>query len=177
MECEFTVELGGEDPTLAVPWRSPDGTIAFVDLEAHPEAITQLEEVQQFPELGDFLIALNSGPFATAKCDAWFDSLMDVDDEPYEAAMKCASYVDVFFAGDRKLAGFEEHERLARAAVNEIRRAEDLPARGEIAIRRAYFDEGQGLYWTIYAFGYGDDPAASLAAWAKSLNTLAKCLK
>jgi hypothetical protein len=176
MDCEFTVELGPDDPTLAVPWHSPDGTVAFLDLKAHPELITQLEEVGQFPELGDFLIALNSDRFATAKCDAWFDTLMDVDDEPYGAAMKCASYVDVFFAGARKLASFADHEQEARAAVQRIRAAEDRHARAEIAIRRAFFEQGDGFYWTVYAFGYGDDQVSSLAAWSKLLQTLAKCL-
>jgi hypothetical protein len=176
MDCEFTVELGTDDPTLAIPWRSPDANVAYVDLKAHPEAIVQLPEVQQFPELGDFLIALNSGLFATAKCDAWFDTLMDVDDDPYEAAIKCASYVDVFFSGERKPASFEQHEQLAHAAVQRIRAAEDLRARSEIAIRRAWFEEEVGFYWTIYAFGYGDDQVSSLATWSKSLQILMKCL-
>lgn len=176
MDCEFSVELGADDPTLAVPWRSPDGAIAYIDLKAHPDAIAQLEEVQQFPELGDFLVALNAGPFATAKCDAWFETLMDVDDEPYEAAMKCASYVDVFLTGDRQLASFQEHEQRLHAAVQRIRAAEDLRARGEIAIRRAWFAQGTGFYWTIYLFGYGEDQVSSLAEWANSLQILAKCL-
>ena len=172
MDCEFTVELGSDDPALAVPWHDRDGKLAFVDLKARPEAVVQLEEVQEFPELGDFLIALNSGKFATAKCDVWFDSLMDVEDEPYLAAMKCASYVDVFFAGDRKLAGFDEHERLAREAVQRIRAAEDLAARAELVIRRACFEQGEGFYWSIYAMGYGDDPASALSTWSKSLKII-----
>lgn len=173
MECEFSVELAKDDPTLAVPWRSPDGKIAFLDLRVHPEQIARLSEVKEFPELGELLRTLNSGGFATAKCDAWFDTLMDVDDEPYGATLKCGSYVDLFFHGAHILAAFAEHERAARDVVKRVRAAEDLRARAEVAVRRAYFEKGEGFYWTVYVFGYGESRREARAEWAKALKTLA----
>ena len=177
MDCEFTVELSADDPTLAVPWRSPDGQVVYIDLKAHPEAIDELEEVRAFPELGELLRAINAGPLATAKCDAWFDTLMDVDDEPYAATWKCASYVDIFFADDRKFAPFEVQERLAREAVQRLRSAGDLPARCELTLRRAYFDNREGLYWTVYAFGYGGAHGNAREAWHNCLKTIGRWTK
>ncbi|ABF40014.1 hypothetical protein Acid345_1011 [Candidatus Koribacter versatilis Ellin345] len=175
MECEFSVELGADDPTLAVPWRSPDGSVGFVDLRFDSSMIVELSEVKEFPELGEFLRALNSGEFATAKCDVWFDTLMDVDDEPYEAAMKCASYVDVYFAGAR-LASFEEHELRARAVVKRVRAAEEIRGRAEVVVRRAWFGEDEGFYWTVYLTGYGEDSDSSRQQWAKAMRVVEKAL-
>ena len=175
MECEFSVELGPDDPTLAVPWCSPDGTIQYLDLRANPAAIRDLPEILDFPELADFLRVLNTGDFATAKCDAWFDTQMDVDDEPYGAAIKCASYVDVYLA-NQPLTSFEEHERRARNVVKNIRNREFDNARAEIVIRRAFFSEGQGCYWTIYSTGYGNDQALARENFAKSLKIMSDAL-
>lgn len=169
MECEFSVELGADDPTLAVPWSSPDGSHLYVDLHLHPEEIPGLSEVKHFPELGDFLRALNAGPLATAKCDAWFDTLMDVDDEPYQAKVKCACYVDVFFAERHQFAGFAQQERAARALVQRLRGSADLAARALVALRRAYFHEHEGFYWTLYVFGYGTETEGARRMWRNAL--------
>ena len=176
MDAELTVELGSDDPTLAVPWQSPDGSVEYVDLRAHPEKINELSEVREFPELGEFLRALNIGDFATAKCDAWFDTLMDVDDEPYEAKMKCASYVDLFFIGERKLASFAEHESRAREVVRRLRTGEERPSRVEITVRRAYFGDEAGFYWTIYVFGYGEDTDNARKDWGKALQAVVRAI-
>ena len=181
MECEFSVELGSDDPTLAVPWRSPDGSIAYVDLRAYPDAICDLPEVHSFPELREILLALNTGESATAKCDVWFDTLMDVDDEPYQAKMKCASYVDVFFvASPLRFGGFEVHEPVARQFVQRVRKADDLQARAELVVRRVYYGEDTqhaGLYWTLYATGYGADTASARQELAKALKILGNSLQ
>jgi hypothetical protein len=169
MDAEFSVELGADDPTLAVPWRSPDGANTYVDLRLHPELIEGLSEARQFPELAEFLRAVNRSRFSSAKCDAWFDQLMDVNDEPYEAEMKCASYVDLFFDGAQRLADFAIHEAAARAVVQHLSRLEDLSARAEIIIRRAYFEEDEGLYWTMYVFGYGNAVETARRSWQQAL--------
>lgn len=176
MDAEFAVELGADDPTLAVPWRSPDGANEFVDLRIQPELIEQLSEVRQFPELGSFLRAVNDSRFASAKCDAWFDQLMDVNDEPYGARMKCASYVDLFFAGAEKFADFAVHESFARDAVLKLREQEELSARAEIIVRRAYFGEDEGMYWTIYVFGYGDAVDGARSSWHRALSLVQEAL-
>ena len=179
MDAEFSVELGADDPTLAVPWRSPDGHISYLDLRSTPEAIEQVVEVRAFPELRELLQALNASgsPYQTAKCDAWFDTLMDVDDEPYGAAMKCACYVDVFFGGLENLAPFNEHEQRAQAVVQRLRQAEDVPARIEVIVRRAFFQDESGFYWTVYVFGYGDDMDSARSNWNAALTALRNALQ
>ncbi len=176
MDAEFSVELGADDPTLAVPWRSPDGANAYVDLRTHPELIQELSEVRQFPELAEFLRVVNRSRFTSAKCDAWFDQLMDVNDEPYEARMKCASYVDLFFADARRLADFATHETIARNVILHLRGLEELSARAEIIIRRAYFEEDEGLCWTVYVFGYGDALESARSSWRRALGLVQSAL-
>jgi hypothetical protein len=179
VDAEFSVELGGDDPTLAVPWRSPDGATVYVDLRSNPSKIDELSEVRQFPELVDFLRLLNSGRLATAKCDAWFDQLMDVDDEPYEAKMKCASYVDVFLVGESRLSDFALHESVVRRVTERLRTSEIVAGRVEIIIRRAYFGEDDpetGYYWTVYVFGYGDGLENARSNWSKALHLVQTAL-
>jgi hypothetical protein len=176
MDAEYSVELGANDPTLAVPWRSPDGANAYVDLRTHPELIEGLSEAREFPELAKFLHAVNRSQFDSAKCDAWFDQLMDVDDEPYEAKMKCASYVDLFLAGAQKLSDFKTHEAAARGVVRDLRERDDLSARAEIIVRRAYFEEDEGLYWTVYVFGYGDTIETARRSWQGALGLVQTAL-
>jgi hypothetical protein len=176
MDTEFSVELGADDPTLAVPWRSPDGASAYVDLRTNPELIRQLTEVRQFPELGEFLRAMNRSRFTSAKCDAWFDQLMDVNDEPYEAKMKCASYVDLFLADSQERLGFATHETTARNVSQNLRKLEELPARAEIIIRRAYFEDDEGLYWTVYVFGYGDSVEGARSSWRRAISLVQSAL-
>jgi hypothetical protein len=178
MDAEFSVELGADDPTLAVPWSTPDGAVGYVDLTMNTAAIATLEEVHQFPELGEFLRAVNAptSHYQTAKCDAWIDTLMDVDDEPYEATVKCGSYLDVFFRHPETLASFAEHEQRARDLVRRLRKREDLRARAEVVVRRAYFGDEPGFYWTVYLFGYGDDIAGARAEWVRALSLLQRAL-
>ena len=73
MDADFSIELGREDPVLDFPWKDPAGKLAYVDLKRHPELMARIEEAEQFPELGEFLRALNSprSMVETAKCDAW----------------------------------------------------------------------------------------------------------
>ncbi len=176
MDADFSVELGADDPTLAVPWRSPDGANAYIPLRNLPERIEELSEVRQFPELAGFLRAVNASRLTTAKCDAWFDQLMDVNDEPYAARMKCASYVDVFFHGDRERADFPTHESIVRDVTQKLRVLDDLAARVEIIVRRAYFRSEEGLYWTVYLFGYGDAPESARRSWSHALTLVQSIL-
>ncbi|MBI1740685.1 MAG: hypothetical protein HYR57_07370, partial [Candidatus Koribacter versatilis] len=73
MDADFSIELGREDPVLDFPWTDPDGKLAYFDLKRHPELLARVEEAKQFPELEDFLRAVNSAMSSveSAKCDAW----------------------------------------------------------------------------------------------------------
>jgi hypothetical protein len=100
---------------------------------------------------------------------------MDVNDEPYRSAMKCGSYVDVFLSEDR-LANFAEHERRAREVVRRVREAEEILARAEIVVRRAWFGEEDGFYWTLYVTGYGADIVEAREQWSRGVKCVAAAL-
>ncbi len=73
MDADFLIELGREDPAPDFPWTDPAGKFAYVDLKRCPELMARIEEAEEFPELGNFLRAMNSARsmVETAKCDAW----------------------------------------------------------------------------------------------------------
>ncbi|MGZ4813902.1 MAG: hypothetical protein ACXVZV_00730 [Terriglobales bacterium] len=166
MQAEFSVELTAEDPTLAVPWSDPEGRWKYYDLRSHPEQVSEIEEVNNFPEMREFLVAVNSSAsnLQSAKCDAWFSQEMTEEDAPFGATCKFGSYVDVAFHQRAVQASFPLHEAFAVRLVELMKRAPELPARMEIIIRRAHFEGApqlvrEGYYFTIYVYGYGEDQA------------------
>lgn len=166
MQADYSIELTAEDPTLALPWNDPAGRWCYVDLRRHPEEVSALEEVKTFPELREFLVAVNSASsnLQSAKCDAWFSQEMTEEDAPFGAACKFGSYVDVAFHQRAVQASFPMHEAFAFRLVELMKRAPELPAAMEIIVRRAHFEDtpGQvreGYYFTVYVYGYGEDEA------------------
>jgi hypothetical protein len=166
MQAEFTVELGADDPTLAVPWSDPEGRWRYMDLRAHPELVAEVEEAQGFDEMREFLAAVNaaSSNLQSAKCDAWFSREISEEEQVFGAPAKFGSYVDVTFRQAAPQGSFPIHEAFALRLVELLRRAPELPAAMEAIIRRAHFekDDGavrEGFYFTIYVTGYGEDEA------------------
>ncbi len=164
MQAEFTVELGVEDPTLALPWTDPEDRWQFVDLRHHPEQIDDIPEAKDLPELREFLVAANaaSSNLQSAKCDTWFSREITEEEAVFGAACKYESYVDVAFHQAAPQKSFPIHEAFAIRLVELLRRAPELPASAEIVIRRAHFESPdnsvrEGFYFTIYINGYGDD--------------------
>jgi hypothetical protein len=166
MQADYSVELTTDDPTLALPWNDPEGRWRYRDLRRHPEQVSELEEVKDFPELREFLVAVNaaSSNLQSAKCDGWFSREMTEEDESFGAACKFGSYVDVAFHQPAVQGSFPMHEAFAFRLVELMHRAPELPASMEIIIRRAHFEDGptevrEGFYFTIYVYGYGEDEA------------------
>ena len=166
MEAEFSVELGADDPTLALPWSDPEGRWEYHDLRNHPEQIASIPEARTLPELREFLVAANapSSNLQSVKCDTWFSHEINEEEAIYGAACKFGSYVDVVFHQASPQASFAIHEAFALRLVELIRRAPELPASMEIIIRRAHFESPgtpprEGFYFTLYVIGYGDDEA------------------
>jgi len=165
MDTEFSVELGADDPTLALPWSDPEGRWQYVDLRAHPERISEIEEAQEFPALREFLAATNSAlsNLQSAKCDTWFSEEITEEEAIFGAACKFGTYVDVAFHQAAPQASFAIHEAFALRLVELLKRAPELPASMEIIIRRAHYESSgpvrEGFYFTIYVLGYGDDEA------------------
>ena len=191
MDADFSIELGRDDPVLDFPWKDPSGELAYVDLKRHPELMAQIEEAERFPELKEFLCALNSvrSMVETAKCDTWLTEELNAEEDIYNASHKFASYVDVVFSSGINLADSElsclrqslsAHERFARKLVGLLRHAPDMPSAAEICIRRCYFDESvgihEGFYCTVYVSGYGNDENRARQKWGLALKLTANAV-
>lgn len=192
MDADFAIELGHEDPVLDFPWKDPSGKLAYVDVKRHPELIAQIEEAERFPELKEFLRALNSvrSMVETAKCDTWHTEVLNAEEDIYNASHKFASYVDVVFSAgignltDSELSSLRQslsaHERFASKLVGLLRRAPDMPLAAEICVRRCYFDESagihEGFYCTLYVGGYGNDEDTARQNWGLALKLVASAI-
>jgi hypothetical protein len=167
MDADFSIELGREDPVLDFPWTDPSAKLAYVDLKRRPELMAEIEEAASFPELGEFLRAINSAPsmVETAKCDAWATTELSVEEDVYDASHKFGSYVDVVFSDIATRLSLTAHEQFARKLVELLRRTPETPSAVEVCVRRCYFrDEGgvrEGCYFTLYVSGYGNDEASA----------------
>ncbi len=194
MDADWSVELGANDPTLAVPWASDDGRLRYHDLRAQPELLLYVEEASRFPELGEFLVAINSASshLQTAKCDAWSTPELSEAEAVYGAACKFCSYVDLIFAGDEAQLSFEAHEQLVKRMSELLKKAPEISAAAEFIVRRAHYQQNErrgaetqravnsdgdagggdfvsGFYITFYLFGYGDDEDDARRRWAIAL--------
>jgi hypothetical protein len=179
MDADFSIELGREDPVLDFPWSDPSGKLAYIDLKRRPEMVAEIEEALRFPELGEFLLVLNSARsiVETAKCDAWATTELSAEDKIYNASSKFASYVDVVFSDNTRLSSVDRslaiHEQFAVKLVALLRRAREAPSAVEVCVRRCYFRENdgvrEGFYFTLYVSGYGNDDAHARENWATGL--------
>ena len=157
MEADFSVELGPDDEVLEFPWADPESRLRYYDLKHQPELLLELEESRQFPELGEFLAAINSPAckLESAKCDAWFTTELHPEDEIFGATGKFGSYVDLIFSGPERLL-FSEHEKLAQQLINLLKRVPEIPAAAELLIRRCYYHGGNettdGLLFHLLPF-------------------------
>ena len=171
MQAELTVELGADDPTLALPWSDPDERFHYYNLRLNPEHIANVEEANAFPDMREFLSTVNSSAsnLQTAKCDAWFSEDLDDEDAIFGASCKFGSYVDVAFHQRAPQSSFPIHEAFGERLIDLLKRAPELPAAVEVIIRRAHFefeeDLREGFYFTVYVFGYGDDEQESRQSW------------
>lgn len=175
MDADFSIELGREDPVLDFPWKDPAGKLAYVDLKRYPESMAQIEETKQFPELGEFLRAVNSSRsmLETAKCDVWATREMSAEEEVYGVSNKVASYVDVVFSNIDARRSLSAHERLARRLAELLQRAPEIASAAEVCVRRCYFEEDggvrEGFYCTLYVSGYGTGDASARLNWGVGL--------
>jgi len=190
MDADWSVELGRDDAALEFPWSSPDGSQRYVDLQRQPERLTEIPEAARFPELGEFLLALNQpqSSWLTAKCDVWLDAELDEAEAIYEAKAKQCSYVDLVACEEPARFSFERHEQWARAAARALTSDDALTVACEFIVRRCWYHtevsslragddaetpgEGHpvpGFYVTFYLSGYGDDEPQAQARWAEGL--------
>jgi hypothetical protein len=178
VQADFAVELGADDDTLEMPWAAEGGGPRYYDLKHHPELLLNLEEAGRVPELGEFLSEVNSPRSAleTAKCDVWSSTEINPEEEIFGAAHKFGSYIDFLFSDAQSRFSFSQHEQLLKRLIQFLQRAPEMPASAEFFIRRCYY-RGQeeirdGLYVTLYLFGYADDEVTSRQNWAIALKLI-----
>jgi len=181
MQVEFSVELGGDAPTLNLPWASSN-SLHYYDLKTHPELLAQISEAIESPELRDFLQAINSPNsfLETAKCDTWITGDLDVEEEIFGANSKFGSYIDLLFTDEPKRFSFSEHEQLATRLTQLLRRVPEIPAAAEFLVRRCHYHEDEthdGFYITFYLFGYGDDDPQAQQRWAIALKLVENAIR
>jgi hypothetical protein len=172
MEADISVELGPDDPILALPWSDPERRVRYYDLRQNPHDIGEIEEASEHPALREFLTTVNSpvSNLQTAKCDVWFTDELGEEDAIFGARCKFGSYVDVAFHQRAPQASFTIHEAFGGRLVELLKRAPELPASVEVIIRRAHFESDgdlrEGFYFTIYVFGFGDDEPSANQSWS-----------
>jgi hypothetical protein len=192
VQADFAVELGADDETLEFPWAGAGG-LRYYDLKRQPELIVNIEEARHFPELGEFLAAVNSpaGILETAKCDAWSTPEMTVEDEIFAAACKFCSYVDLLFSAAPSRFSFPEHELWAKRVVQLLKRVPEIPVSAEFLIRRCFYHQAgeiegaetqagkiqAGFYITFYLFGYGQDEVRGRQFWGIGLRLVGNAIR
>lgn len=182
MDADWSVELGADDPTLAVPWSSPDGSLRYYDLRERPDLLLYIDEAARCPELGEFLSAINSrnSRLQSAKCDAWTSTELTEAEQIYGAPLKFCSYVDLFFTAAEYRADRKFHEAFATKLTDLLHRAPQISAAAEFILRRAHFEESsdlqEGFYFTFELAAYGDDEDDARQRWTIALRLIANAM-
>jgi hypothetical protein len=175
LQADYSVELGGDDETLELPWAAPEGGPSYYDLKCHPEKLDSIEEASRVPELRAFLATVNSPTsiLESAKCDVWSTTELNPEEEIFGAAWKFASYVDLIFSNDDDRASFPAHEEFLRQLTAVLKRAPEIPGSAEFLLRRCFWHCGEttreGFYVTFYLFGYGPDEMKARQQWSIAL--------
>ena len=179
MQADFSIECGADDECLELPWASQDGALRYVDLKENLALIGELDEVRQFPELGELLGSVNSqiSAFQSAKCDSGFTRDMTLEDEVFGTDGKFGSYVDFLFAAPGLRSSLERQEATARRLTELLRLAPEMPAAVEFLVRRCFFPgEPDGFYFTCYVFGYSEEEAEARKLWGIALRLVGNAL-
>jgi hypothetical protein len=183
VQADFAVELGGDDETLEMQWAGGADGPKYCDLKRHPEMLHEVEEALRFPELGEFLAAMNSSASVveTAKCDAWASTEINSEEEIFGAAHKFGSYVDILFCDERWRFSFTDHEQWTKRLTDLLKKTPEVSAAAEFLIRRCYCriaeDVREGFYITFYLFGYGEDEDQARQHWAIGLKLVENAIR
>ncbi|HEX3353921.1 MAG: hypothetical protein ACRD3H_12300 [Terriglobales bacterium] len=183
MEADFAVELGPQDETLELPWSAGEDGPRYYDLKRQPELLLEIEEARAWPELGEFLAAVNanSSLLETAKCDAWASTELNPEEEIFGAACKFCSYVDLLLSQWASRFSFTEHEQLVKRITQLLKRVPEIPAAAELIVRRCFYHAAggveNGFYLTFYLFGYGDDEPQARQRWGIALKLVENAIR
>jgi len=184
VQAGFSIELGSDDEALEFPWSADNGP-RYYDLKRQPGLLVHIEEATRFPELKEFLTAVNASTsmVETAKCDAWFSDQINPEEEIFGAPCKFGSYVDLVLSDEPSRYSFPEHEKLARRLTELLKHVPEIPASTEFLVRRCYYHESsgeetrEGFYITFYLFGYGDDGRQARQRWGIALKLVENAVR
>ena len=181
MLAEWSAECAAEDPVLVVPWKDPDGKMAFVDLRANPRDFEAVAEAEQHPPLMQALRALNAtrSPVFTAKCDAWpLDSeeleqlQLNLDVPATAAPAGFASYIDAVWRERSLFSSFHRQQQMLHRLTRLAAPLERPWAALDCVLRPALLDlEGprEGYAVSLYVRALGPSPQAAWKEWAAAL--------
>ena len=182
MQADFAVELGRDDETLEMPWAAPDGILRYHNLKRDPEAIDHIEEAACWPELREFLIAVNAqaSMLESAKCDAWSTTELNPDEHIFGVPWKFGAYVDLLISDSTVRLSFEKHETFLKHLTGLLKVVPDIPASAEFCLRRCFYREtenmGEGYYVTLYLFGFGTDESHARQQWGIALKLVSAAI-
>jgi hypothetical protein len=181
MLAEWSVECAAQDPILVVPWKDPDGRLAFVDLRVTPRDFDAVAEAEQHPPLMQALRALNAtrSPVFTAKCDAWpLDSeeleqlQLNLDVPATDAPAGFASYIDAVWRERSLFSSFHRQQQMLHRLTRLAAPLERPWAALDCVLRPALLDlEGprEGYAVSLYVKALGSSPQAAWKEWAAAL--------
>jgi len=190
MMTEWNAACGPDDPVLVVPWSSPDGELAWVDLREDPYAVNEIPEAEEHPALLAALRALNGtrSVVFTAKCDVWpideeeLSALRDellLDEEIAKEGL--ASYLDLVW---RDRAVFVSRHRMEQMLHRMERMLSELPnslASAEMTMRPAVVDldgsVAEGFALSLYIKGIGVDAIEAEQRWDEALRAATAILR
>jgi hypothetical protein len=170
MEADWSVEVGSDLPTIAVPWEG------FVHLRRDPLLASSLIETADSSILAQSLIRLNqeSSPVFTSKCDHWLLSAEEIDPLEFDAEARnaewgIACYIDIIARNQALFASFHAHEAWVRSLSNGLRQTKLPQARVELVVRAANVDAREGFAITLYTAACGASEAAAEAIFQAAL--------
>ena len=182
MQADFAVELGRDDETLELPWAALDGILRYYDLKREPSALAHIAEATRWPELHEFLVAVNAqaSMLESAKCDAWSTTELNPDEEIFGVPWKFGSYVDLLISDPTVRFSFEKHETFLKHLTGLLKVVPEIPSSAEFCLRRCFYHEGEtvreGYYVTLYIFGFGGDESHARKQWGIALKLVSAAI-
>ena len=173
MEADWEFEIGPGASVIDAHWEG------FVDLGAHPERASALQETADLPALAEALILLNSAgsPVWTSKCDFWPIDLgenhLDPDelDAPSGTLTSAhACYMDLLCRPAHLWSDPHVPERYCVALYARLRSIPLRSCRADLVIRKAVLIDSAVFGITAYLTACGPSAQVSISVLAHALH-------
>ena len=175
MEADWEFEIGGEAPLIEAYWSG------FVDLRAHPERVSELNECRELPALAGALVRLNAAdsPVWTSKTDVFVPEHIDADEmnaPADEADHAVACYIDLLPRNDQMWNVPAEAERHCRDLFAGLRVIELSRCRVDLVVRRAVVAGADDLGITAYFTACGATPSEAKARLGECIGSFVEAV-